>query len=519
MSSQIGVQAVALCRVSTSKQRIYGNSLEAQEKRILEAAMLLEVNLPDEYIWRMDVSSKKGKNLKRKDLKEILETCKKNKRIKYFIVDEPDRFMRSIAEFYWWKIEFQEIGVELRFAHKPLANDDDQTHVFDEMIDVYRAESSNHERTRKANEKMQSRIDLGYYPGYHHTGYMTSDVKGLHVPKEPEFSQLKEAFTNVANGKWTMRESLTWLTESGFRLPSGKKLDMTKLRRIYQEPYYYGAVKMGNFKQNENGLHEPMITYEQYEIVSRIARGQKARFKINSHNPSFTMNLLLCEECFVSKGRKDGKFTGYEHHNGKKGDARKYYKRYRCRGCNMPFKRDELHDLITSFVSKVKLDPAIKNDLIKSLRKAWAGIEQDNLAKLTRLKHKLEIAQLQKQKLVLSMAENPSLQSDFLEAIALKKEEIRIIEAELSKASDIESDFVEFTEFALDFVDNLKAEWWNLDHEDRLRCEQLLFPQLLRVTSARKVSTPEISAIYRYKPNQKAPEGALVDNSGGTTGA
>ena len=509
---------MALCRVSTSKQRIYGNSLEAQEKRIINAAGLLDVDLPDDYIWRRDISSRKGKNIKRKDLLEIRDVCRKNKKIKFFIVDEPDRFMRSIEEFYWWKVELKQIGVELRFAHNPLASDSDQTHVFDELINVYRAESSNQERSTKANEKMQSRIDLGYYPGFCHIGYQKSDTKGIHIPKEPEFSLLQNAFQEIASGRANLRQALVAMNDKGYLQKSGKRMDMMKFRKILKEPYYYGAVKMGKFITNENGLHQPMVTKGQYEVVSRIARGQRARFTVNRHNPDFTMNLLMCEGCYVLRGNMQGKFTGYEHHNGKELSKRKYYKRYRCRGCNMAFKRDELHELISEYISKIKLSEDANIALKQSLRSAWTATEKESLAKVSRLNIKLELVRRQKTALLMSMAENPLLKADFQDAILLKKEEINIIQSELEKAMDIENEFNEFTAFSLDFVDNLKNKWWELDHEDRLRCEELLFPQLLRITEKRKVSTPEISAIYRYAENKKTPEGVLNNKSGGPGG-
>lgn len=511
------IKAVALCRVSTSKQRIYGNSLDAQEKRILEASNILNVLLPDEYIWRKDVSSRKGKNLKRKDLKEIHNTCKQDKKIKYFIVDEPDRFMRSIEEYYWWKVEFKRIGVRLVFAHKPLADDNDQNHIFDELIDVYRAESSNNERTNKANDKMQARIDEGYYPGFCHTGYTTSDIKGLHVPQEPEFTLLQTAYRDVVYGRKTVREATEWLAESGFRLrKSGKKFDITKFKRVLQEPYYYGAVTMGkSFTINEHGRHQPMVTKEEWEIASRIARGVKAKFTVKRHNPLFPLNGLLCQECYFGAESKQGKFTGYEHSNGKKRNASKRYQRYHCRNCGKSFLRDELHSEISAYIDKVKLDEAYKQELAVSLRKAWAEIEQGALDKIRRLKTKLELAETQKTKLILSLADNPDLKDDLREAIATKKEEISLIMSDLEGAQDIESDFNEFVEFALDFVDNLKANWWELDHEDRLRCEQLIFPQYLRINEKRKVSTPEISVIYRYGAKQKDLANSQVVLSGG----
>lgn len=511
-------QAVALCRVSTSKQRIFGNSLDAQEQRIVKAAELLGVMLPNEYIWRKDVSSRKGKNLKRKDLLEIFDTCKANRKIKYFIVDEPDRFMRSIEEYFWWKVEFRQIGVRLIFAHKPLVSDGDQNAIFDELIDVYRAESSNHERTKKANEKMQARIDLGYYPGYCHTAYVKSEEKGLHVPKEPEHTLLRTAYLDVVYGRKSMREALIWLNNSNFRLKSGKRLDMTKFRRILQEPYYYGAVKMGSFTVNENGLHKPMVSKEEFEIAERIAKGLKAKFTVKRHNPSFPMNGLLCEQCFIVSQDKSGKFTGYEHNNGKPLATRKYYKRYRCRGCGMPFTLEEMHSEISNYLSGIKLDPSIKTQLKDSLRKAWSSIENDKLALAARVKRQQEAAESQKLKLIMALAENPELKTELKEAIESKSAEIVVLKEKLSEANDIEQDFIEFFDFAIDYVNNLKEEWWHLDHEDRLRCEQLLFPQYLRINKNKKVSTPEISYIYRYKPSKKTPVGVLNAKSGGSGG-
>ena len=174
--------------------------------------------------------------------------------------------------------------------------------------------------------------------------------------------------------------------------------------------------------------------------------------------------------------------------------------------------------MITRYLEPVKLSSEARTQLISSLRMAWAEIEQDSLAEITRLRSRLSFANDQKLRLVMSLADNPELKADMQEAINLKKEEIGIIEGELVKAEDLESDFNEFVEFSLDFVDNLKANWWTLDHEDRLRCEQLLFPQLLRINNKRKVSTPEISAIYRYEVMKKTPAGALNTISGGPGG-
>src|SRR5437868_5628803 len=158
-------EAVALCRVSTSRQKTEGNSLEAQEKYVYECADYLQTNIM--RMWSLDTSSKKGKNLARKDLLEIYKFCKQRKKIKYLILDEVDRFMRSVDEYYWWKVEFKTIGVRLAYAKMPeITHEDNPMADMREMFEVFKAETSNHERITKTRDKMQARIDAGYYPGH-----------------------------------------------------------------------------------------------------------------------------------------------------------------------------------------------------------------------------------------------------------------------------------------------------------------------------------------------------------------
>ena len=82
-------EAVALCRVSTAQQRVDGNSLDSQKKHVHDFAHdYLHCEIDPNGLWSLDASSRTGKNIKRKDLEEILSFCKQNKQIKYFVVDK-----------------------------------------------------------------------------------------------------------------------------------------------------------------------------------------------------------------------------------------------------------------------------------------------------------------------------------------------------------------------------------------------------------------------------------------------
>src|SRR5581483_1533507 len=137
--------AIAACRVSTPEQRLSG-SLNRQETSVLSTATELDVEIPKDGWWSGNVSSKAGTNTKRKDLKQMLEYCKKHRNVKYLIVDETDRFMRSVDELFYFEVCFREIGVKVWYASEPELNTDDLTAKLLKAVSVFKAEGSNVER-------------------------------------------------------------------------------------------------------------------------------------------------------------------------------------------------------------------------------------------------------------------------------------------------------------------------------------------------------------------------------------
>lgn len=514
-------KAIALCRVSTSKQRLLGASLEAQEVRVYECAAYL--NTVIEKLWSLDTSSRKGKNVARKDLKEMLAFCKKNKLIKYIIVDEADRFMRSLEEAYWWKQEFKQIGVSLAYAKMPeITHEDNPMAVMREMMALFQAEASNHERITKGKSSMASKIQAGYYPGMVHQGYKKSDTKGLHIPKEPQWSLLKKAMGSVLYNHASLDDALTWLNNNGYRLQGGGMLDMFKLKRIFREPYYAGVIRVKTMDVVcETGLHKSMITIDEHERLLEIVSGKKKKFKKQQYNPAFkASNIIECSDC-TNEGSKQCRLVGYRHHNNKPERTRRWYERYRCRGCGKNVLKDVLHDGLDEVFNKTEL---IDDDgrFLAALRKAWRSSVDESMQSLSRLKQRKTSLTLEKAALVRTLAANPELVDDIRESIDVIKSEIDTTENELEKLSQVETDFDRFVDFATGYVEDLRKNWWAIeDAHDRIRLKQLVYPDGLKISREGKVLTPTLSPIYRYKTSKKTLESvnfALNISYGGPAG-
>ena len=156
--------AITNCRVSSDEQ-LNNNSLNRQQASVLAAAKRLNVEIPKDGQWSGSVSSKQGNNYARKDIKEMLQYCKKHPRVKYLIVDEPDRFMRSIDEAFYWEVEFREqVGVKVYYACDEELNSDQLTAKLLRFTKYLTAEGSNIERQKKSIAGDVKAINEGRYP-------------------------------------------------------------------------------------------------------------------------------------------------------------------------------------------------------------------------------------------------------------------------------------------------------------------------------------------------------------------
>lgn len=491
MNDNQKVKAIALCRVSTVKQGIEGSSLEAQEQRVYDAASIFNAEIV--RFWSITRSSRKGKNYQRKDLVEMLAVAKADKKIKYIIVDEPDRFMRDLQTYYYWKTKFEEeAGTKLVYAKKPhLANDDSMVSTMEEMIDVFRGEASNIERITKTTANMQARVASGYYPSNPKTGYQRTETAGLHAPKEPEWSILRSGFLQVLEGI-PIKDVVAGINAAGYKEKSGRLLDTHRFKIMLNDPFYAGIIQMSNWTVNPHGLHKAMITPEQHEQLKNIVKGIVYK-PHKQYNPEFPLSkIMTCKEC-LEEGAKNPKIVGYVNHNGKGN----YYKRYKCRVCRQNYMlRDELHGELGDILAGLRLAEAKVKDFLSGLRHVWEQEQATSFNSAAALKNRLTTLENDKKDFVLKQARGQLADDRADIAINAIDEEIAEAKNQIAAISTIEQDFVQFVEFSLNTIENFREKFWQLDQEHQVMCKQLLFPDGFSVSRSRKVYTPTISEFY-----------------------
>lgn len=500
------ILAIANCRVSSVEQ-LENNSLNRQRAAVLEAAKELGAIIPDDGWWSGSVSSKRGKNVERKDLQEMIARCKKDKRIKYLIVDEPDRFMRSIDEAAYFEVTFKTLGVQVWYASDPELNKGDLASKLLKFTKYLSAEGSNEERQHKSIAGQTKAIMEGRFPFPPKPGYRRGYQRAVHEVDSARGPALQTVLIRIAEGLVTPTQGLKELNQSTFIKPGGALYKMDKFRKVLTDPYYAGILEMDKQVKvrNENGLHEPLITKEQHYKLVRIMSDKKKNQAgpRKNGNPKYPMsNQVTCDKCF-GKSTKC-RIVGFDNHNGK--NRRRIYERYRCRSCGQYMTRDDLHRQVKEQFSKRPFSDEGVQDFREALDIVWQRKQGRLVQDINRTQHK--IASLRTSILEqVEAATDPSnalIKADILESIARKKEEIAELETKLtSTKNSADEKYDQFLLFAFDFVENMGNRYFEISRENRLRCKQLLFPEGFWLDDKKKVYTPKISVLYRLAGNKK----------------
>jgi DNA invertase Pin-like site-specific DNA recombinase len=512
------ILAIATCRVSSTEQ-LDSNSLNRQAKSVAEAAKYLNATIPSDGIWSGSVSSKEGRNYSRKDLRAMLDYCKKNSAVKYLIVDEIDRFMRSIDEMFYFEVEFRnKVGVKVWYAGDPALNSDDPLTKLRRAMEAFKAEGSNLERQIKSIKGQTAAIKEGRYPFSPKPGYRRGYEKGIQEIDIVRGPILKKALITVALRLKTPSQALVELNKSEFVV--GHSLyKMDKFRKILTDPFYAGIVQMDKQvkARNENGLHKALITKDQHYELLRIMDGKLKNQSgpRKNGNPEYPLsNLIACDDC---ADKPNGRLVGFNHGNGK--SKALVYKKYRCRSCGKYQHRNDLHSAIENQFKDRPITQDGLDDFIAALDIVWEQQEGQVSQDINHMQHKINILQQEIARQVEAATDpsNLSIKEDILAIVARKKIQISDLEDELTNlTSDKNTDREKFLRFAFNFIENTGSQFLDpyvVSPENRIRCKQLIFPAGFHVDANNKVYTPEISELYRLASNKKdlpKPEKSLL---------
>ena len=326
-------QALIYCRVSTEEQAKNNNSLLTQENFCKKFAGDNDYEVAGIYVDE----GKSATNLNRPALQDMLARCQQDKSINIVIVQETDRLARNTNDHSTIKTVLKKVGVKVISVAQPMIDDSPEGNMIDTIVasvNQFQSQITG----RKTKKGMQTKFDLGDYPGWAPIGYLNkridgngdvqefqkrslanedyftkkSKTKGIIIKDPEKFDLVKQGLKMYLTDNYSALEISDILYTKGLRSKNDKRICNSVMIKILRDPYYCGILRWNG--QEKTGNHEAMISVEEHNRITNIMdihNMHQSRRRIHNF---LLRGFIFCDICqgrYVAEKRRPGKSHDY----------------------------------------------------------------------------------------------------------------------------------------------------------------------------------------------------------------
>ena len=192
---------------------------------------------------------------------------------------------------------WQDKGIEVHFANEAL---DLHSRGGRLSADIQAVVAADYIRNLREETKkgFYGRLKQGLFPMPAPIGYLD---KGQGKPKEPDPIKapiVKMAFELYATGRFNLRQLNDETYRSGLRTRSGKRLCISALSGILNNPFYIGLIRLKKSGELFPGIHTPLVKKTLFDRVQEVLEGKVAQ-RSNAHDFPYR-RMISCELCGFS---------------------------------------------------------------------------------------------------------------------------------------------------------------------------------------------------------------------------
>ena len=265
-------------RVSTKHQEENGGSLDDQKCRCERFARENGYTIKGYFGGTHESAKTPGKLIK-----EMISAVKKDRSVKYIIVNQADRFSRNAGQAINIINDLNAQGVIIVEA---LSGTDTSTPegVMMMQVKLSLAQWDNTNRTNKFVSGRKHCMESGVWVGKRPLGY------------NKEGKSINAKFTINATGK-LIQKAFKWKLQGvdNFRIMDrlsamGLNVSKQKLHKILTNPFYAGKIK-STFTNGEivEGKHPAIISWVEFLQVQDILSGRTGVYKVKAETPRFPL--------------------------------------------------------------------------------------------------------------------------------------------------------------------------------------------------------------------------------------
>lgn len=480
-----GKNAILYRRVSTTNQKLLGNSLSAQQSSLKDFCHKNSMNIIEEF--QEDYSAK---NFNRPEWKKLNKFAQKNKtRIDYLLVVDWDRFSRNTYEALGVINDFNSIGVEVNCIDKWI-NYDDPTQIMMQLMYLGMPEVDNKIRSQKIHIGMRQshkegrwcvKQPVGYIPG---KDELDKPLMQLDSTKAPLIKELFELFATGVYSQTELRKMAKF---------KQLKLSKSNLSRLLKNVVYTSKIKVKKYKdepeQIVNGLHKAIINSEIFNKV-QYQLNVKSKYKQKSTKHSETLYLrghLKCIKC-------NGNLTGSA--STSKTGAKHYY--YHCNnGCKERFKIKEAHTELKALFSELKPSDEVCNLFEMVLEDYYKTLKDNKYQQIKTTKNEITKIKSRQKKLLNKLLDQVISDKIYKTHNSNLENELYEKKQELETLNDYQKDLSEYIEFGLYLIQNIDVLFEKANVSVKSKLMSSIFDEKIEF-DGEKYRTPQFKEGFGY---------------------
>ena len=447
-------KCVIWTRVSTKYQEDNGGSLDTQKEKCIEYANKKGYEIVG-YFGGSHESAKTPGSM----IKEMKNTLKKNKTIKYVIVNEIDRYSRSAGQGLTMFNELLKCGVVIIEASSGLnTNDKNGRLMLGQKLLL--AEWDNENRTDKFTQGRINCLKSGVYTGAVPLGY------------DKEGKSRNRVYTINEEGK-LIRKAFQWKLQglANYQIieklkPYGLNLTKQKLHKILTNVFYAGKIKhkMLNYEMID-GNHPAIISYTDFLKVQEIMSGRTGIYKHQKETPQFPLKRHVICYC------DNTPFTAYT----VKRKNISYYK-CNCIGCKTNVSAKKLHTKYEKLLSQYDIPQPLVTVLRDTISKMLCENQTEQMQNINILKKQKSEKENKLKNCKLRFGMGDIDEEIYIMTVEVLQKEIDQITLELSKYDKDLSNLENRINDVLLMCCHLGNMWRQADIITAQKLQNLLFP-------------------------------------------
>ena len=445
MNNLKGKSAILYRRVSTTDQKLFGNSLNAQQGSLKEFCLKNSMTVVKEF--QEDYSAK---DFDRPVANEMLHYAKKNKtKIDYLLITSWDRFSRNTLEALRVIEELKKLDISVNSIDS-WVDYDDPAQIMIQLMYLGMPEVDNKVRSQKVKIGMRQGLKEGRWNVKQPVGY----IKGKDELGKPlmqldpiKAPLIKKLFESFAVGLYSQNELRNM---SDFKI---LKLSKSNLSKVLKNIVYTGKIIVpANKEETEQivqGLHKSIIDENTFNKV-QYQLGLKSRYKHKPKKQNETLYLrghLKCTKC-------GGNLTG-SGSKSKTGSKHYYYHCNPRKGCNERFKIKDAHIELINLLQGLKPPDEVCDLFEMILEEHYKSSKESKYTQIKATKESINRVEERQQKLLEKLLDQVisdeiyKLHNANLNKALLEKRQ------ELENLNDYQKDLSEHIEYGLILMQNL----------------------------------------------------------------